>query len=112
MCPLPAANRGWAVPHGGLRPLEDSASIEPIPLDKERRANKEALATKEERELFDSGNGKISWLVRRTRMDIVFHLFGQQDRANDAELCVRALIAYDKLASVPEPEPSISASAT
>lgn len=49
---------------------EYSASMKPIPLGKERRSDKVALATREESKLLRSGNGKISGLVRSAHMDI------------------------------------------
>ena len=68
----------------GQRDYADS--IEKIPLEAARRADKEAKATKEEREALRSGNGKISWLVRSSRMDLTFRLVESQTRAVDDDL--------------------------
>ncbi|CAK0884198.1 unnamed protein product, partial [Prorocentrum cordatum] len=46
---------------------EDTESIEDIPISNERRKDKEAKATPEERAMLHSGNGQIQWLVRSTR---------------------------------------------
>lgn len=78
---------------------EYSAYTGPIPLDRVRRANKDAFATKGEQELFHSGIGKISWLVHSMHANLAFRLIDRQRRANDVELCVRDLMAYNKLAS-------------
>ena len=75
-----------------------------IPLTKERRADKEALATAKEREQLRSGNGKVSWLVRSTRMDLAFKLVESQTRALDPELKVKDLIAFNSLVTYAKSE--------
>ena len=76
-----------------------AASIEPITLTAERRRHKDAPATPREREELRTGNGKISWLVRSSRMDLAFRLAESQTRANDSELKVKDLIAFNKIVS-------------
>ena len=44
-----------------------------------------------------SGNGKISWLVRSSRMDLAFRLVESQTRAVDDELAVKDLLDYNRI---------------
>ena len=69
----------------------------PIPISKERRLNKDARATPSEREALQSGNGKLAWLVRSSRMDLAFRLVESQTRAQDTDLSVKDLLAYNKV---------------
>ena len=68
---------------------EYSESLMPIPISKERRLNKDARATPSEREALQSGNGKLAWLVRSSRMDLAFRLVESQTRAQDNAVCFR-----------------------
>ena len=72
-------------------------SLMPIPISKERRLNKDARATPTEREALQSGNGKLAWLVRSSRMDLAFRLVESQTRAQDTDLSVKDLLAYKKV---------------
>eukprot|EP00959_Pyramimonas_sp_CCMP1952_P194932 4076339-Pyramimonas_sp.AAC.1 len=65
---------------------EYTESIENIPISNERRKDKEAKATPEERAMLHSGNGQIQWLVRSTRMDLAFRQVESQARAHDSDL--------------------------
>ncbi|CAK0847357.1 unnamed protein product [Prorocentrum cordatum] len=76
---------------------EYTESIEKIPISNERRKDKEAKATPEERAMLHSGNGQIQWLVRSTRMDLAFRLVGSQARAHDSDLKVQ--LDFNKLVS-------------
>ncbi|CAK0806782.1 unnamed protein product [Prorocentrum cordatum] len=78
---------------------EYTESIGKIPISAERRRNKEAKATAEERALLHSGNGQIQWLVRSTRMDLAFRLVESQTRAHDSDLKVQDLLDFNKLVS-------------
>ena len=66
-------------------------------VSKERRLNKDARATPSEREALQSGNGKLAWLVRSSRMDLAFRLVESQTRAQDTHLAVKDLLAYNKI---------------
>ena len=70
-------------------------SLMPIHISKERRLNKGARATPSEREALQSGNGKLAWLVRSSRMDLAFRLVESQTRAQDTDLSVKDLLAYN-----------------
>ena len=72
-------------------------SLMPITISKERRLNKDARATPSEREALQSGNGKLAWLVRSSRMDLAFRLVESQARAQDTDLSVKDLLAYNKV---------------
>ncbi|CAK0825490.1 unnamed protein product [Prorocentrum cordatum] len=78
---------------------EYTESIEKIPISSERRKDKEAKATAEERAMLHSGNGQIQWLVRSTRMDLAFRLVESQARAHDSDLKVQDLLDFNKLVS-------------
>ncbi|CAK0798712.1 unnamed protein product [Prorocentrum cordatum] len=78
---------------------EYTESIEKIPISNERRKDKEAKATPEERAMLHSGNGQIQWLVRSTRMDLAFRLVESQARAHDSDLRVQDLLDFNKLVS-------------
>ena len=62
-------------------------SLMPIHISKERRLNKDARATPSEREALQSGNGKLAWLVRSSRMDLAFRLVESQTRAGHGPFC-------------------------
>ncbi|CAK0903395.1 unnamed protein product, partial [Prorocentrum cordatum] len=75
---------------------EYTESIEKIPISNERRKDKEARATPEERAMLHSGNGQIQWLVRSTRVDLAFRLVQSQARARDSDLRVQDLLDFNK----------------
>ena len=72
-------------------------SLMPIHISQERRLNKDARATPGEREALQTGNGKLAWLVRSSRMDLAFRLVESQTRAQDTDLSVKDLLAYNKI---------------
>ncbi|CAK0808101.1 unnamed protein product [Prorocentrum cordatum] len=78
---------------------EYTESIEKIPISNERRKDKEAKATPEERAMLHIGNGQIKWLMRSTRMDLAFRLVESQARAHDSDLKVQDLLDFNKLVS-------------
>ena len=74
----------------------------PIHISKERRLNKDARATPSEREALQSGNGKLAWLVRSSRMDLAFRLVESQTRAQGADLSVEDLLGCNKIVRDPK----------
>jgi len=62
--------------------------LEPLFINKLRRSQPGAWATPEERRQLKSGNGKVAWLVRGSRMDLAFQLARSQQRVDSDDLCV------------------------
>ena len=71
--------------------------LEPIYINKARRSNPEAKATPLERRELKSGNGKVAWLTRGTRMDLAFQLARSQQRVDADDLCVEDLLEFNSM---------------
>ena len=51
----------------------------------------------QEEEALRSGNGKVQWMVRSSRMDLAFRLAESQTRAIDDDLKVQDLLDFNKM---------------
>ena len=71
--------------------------LEPLYIAKERRRTPEAKVTAEERQQLRSGNGKVAWLTRSTRMDLAFQLARSQQVVDDPDLTVESLLEFNRM---------------